>query len=120
LDASGLVYHTQTVQAAARRVLETRRPGSSLAVPNTLSVIASPAEDAPYRLSVIARESIYDDLPRQQIIHSVLGQPPDAAVAMITTQYDVPSVLVSLDPAWIPRLPWLPNRIIVRFPWEGR
>jgi hypothetical protein len=32
----------------------------------------------------------------------------------------VPSVLVSLDPAWIPRLPWLPNRIIVRFPWEGR
>ncbi len=120
LEVSGLIYHPQTVQAAGLRALAAEIPQGKQPVPGTASASAVPVVDRPELLDVTAKESLYDDLPRQELIGAIAGQPPEAVTGLIASRYPGAAVALDLRPTWLPRLPWLPTRIVVRTAWEGR
>lgn len=120
LEVSGLVYHAQTVQAAGLRVLDAQRPSGMATVPGTAIASAVAVEGLPNRLAVTARESIYDELPRQELVRRLTGQTPAAVTGLIASRYPGAKVALTLHPSWLPRLPWLPTRIDVMTPWERR
>jgi len=120
LEVTGLIYHPQTVQAAGLRALEARRPSGMTTVPGTAIASAVPVHGLPNRLAVTARESIYDELPRQELVQSITGQTPEAVHGLILSHYPGAKVALIVRPFWLPRLPWLPARIDVVTPWERR
>jgi hypothetical protein len=89
-------------------------------VPGTAIASAVPVDGLPNRLAVTAKESIYGQVPRQELVQSIAGQTPEAVDGLIATHYPDAQVALILRPSWLPRLPWLPTRIDVVTPWEGR
>jgi hypothetical protein len=120
LEVTGLVYHPQTIQAAGLRMLAAQRPHGMATVPGTAIASAVPVDGLPNRLAVTAKESIYGQVPRQELVQSIAGQTPEAVDGLIATHYPDAQVALILRPSWLPRLPWLPTRIDVVTPWEGR
>jgi hypothetical protein len=120
LEFSGLVYHPQTVTAAVVRALDAQRPAGKSPVPGTVRQTLTLVEGQPDTLQISASETIYNDIPRQELGRSLVGQMPDAVEALVDSRYPGSQVDLVLRPAWLPRLPWLPTRIDVMAPWDRR
>jgi hypothetical protein len=120
LEVSGLVYHTQTVTAAAAQALEARQPSDMVPIPNSVTSQSISVDGVPNRLTVAAQEIIYEELPKSDIVRTVAGVSPSSVAALVDSRFGVHSAVVILRPSWFPRVPWLPQRIHVVYPWEGR
>ncbi len=119
LEASGLVYTLADVQAAAAAQLGPRLPHGTAVMPGSLRVTILPAAETPGGLLVTGRELIFDLPSEAALAQLAAGLPPAQARAALVSRLDPVILQLVLSPGWLPRVPWLPVRIQLRYAWEG-
>jgi hypothetical protein len=118
LEYTALSASGSDLQEIASQILNASLPQGYVPLPDSLMIrdISEPVHrSGVMRWRVQASRQIQADLPSSAIIDLVLGQPPLIAGNRLSTELPLTQPpMIIMQPAWWPRLPFLPFRISVR------
>jgi hypothetical protein len=122
IEVEGVTYADAALAAFADAVLREDASGAVETVPGTLHADLTrllARTDGGLRYSAGADRGIYRSVDSDELRRMLAGASPDEAEARLAARVDLaapPSI--RLWPAWLPRLPLLPIRIDIHWPWD--
>lgn len=123
-EVQALAYAASDVLVLADTLLDKELPRSLQVVPGSTQIqsrshfIEETTQTAGLR--VVVRREVYQQIDWGVLKRSVRAQTPEDAAAWLQRTYELerpPRIL--LQPAWLPRLPWLTLRIDAAYTWDA-
>lgn len=121
LEASGLAYQNEDLRTLAEaRAPQHQPPGWEL-IPGSLAVQINQTtgdQDEGVVLHTAATWTSFRSVPTEEVKAVAAGADAEAVADYLERTYRLEDLQVRPTPGWLPRLPWVPARIYVFYPWQ--
>ncbi|NIS81415.1 MAG: hypothetical protein GTO14_14700 [Anaerolineales bacterium] len=123
VEIRGYAYRIADLEVGARKALALATSDDVHAVPGSFGYEITGTEitnEGRMSVSGIAWQEVYKPLDEAQIQGLLRAQAPQVAERMLKQRYELEgNPQIQSYPSWLPRLPWLPQRISIRYVWES-
>lgn len=122
LRVSGLAYRTADLRGLVEARVTSAEPQGWAPVPGGLAVQVNRTDGSQARGVVVHYDVTWT---RYRIVDAVAvrwrarGADPAAAERTLAQEFDLQDLSVRLRPQWLPRLPYVPARIKILYPWQA-
>jgi hypothetical protein len=122
IEVSGLIYRDGDLDTAVSHTLNASLPPNTSLVPGTLNYISdidsSEHNESVSILHIVAEQDTYQPIDVQSLQLGLRSLPLDKATSFLEQRIDLEGKpVIKLSPSWLPRLPFLPMRISIHYPW---
>jgi hypothetical protein len=122
IEVSALIYREDDLEMAVSRALEASLPRNASLVPGTLRYRSEPDSITndldTFSLHIIAEQDTYPHVDRKSLQLGLRSLSLDKATSFLGERIELEGEpVITLSPTWIRRLPFLPMRISIQYPW---